>query len=544
MVSHLIRTLYTGLLLALSAMALATVTASVDRTQMYQDELLTLSVSVSPMGSLSRQDISALESLFTIVSSTQQRSTQIINGRSSTVAEYRFTLAPKELGTLGIPSFQVDNRSSDPIFIEVLDIKNRQDDLTDQDIRLQATLANTSVYVDQPTLLTVKLMYRIGLRSGRIASIDLDGVSADLIDETQTTEQINGVSYNVYQQQYQITANTAGEFVIPELVFSGQYQDATTRQVRSLTRTSDALTMTVKDIPAEFPANAFWLPSTDVAIADNLDQNLTLTDGEHIDWQIMLSAVAIPAEALPNPLMNISQSTEWRVYQNQPQFQTRPTYNSRTDTAAVSPITQQAGNLTLPAVRIPWWDLKSDTLAWAELPERNVTVIASTASEPIQQAPQNTATPVSDTDEVAALAIAPQEKSPPLWFWLSLSTNAVLASILSWLLLTRHRPARSGNPASLPTTKPSEQPIAEDLGTIYRQLLTIARSQKQPLNDIIDRLPPPQQREFERLQSTLFGKASASPPTLKEAQWLLSEFRKATQSEPSAVPSRYSLYPS
>lgn len=544
MVTHLIRTLYVGLLLTLSSIALATVTASVDRTRMYQDELLTLSVRVSPMGSLARQDISALESLFTIVSNSQQRSTQIINGRSSTVTEYRFTLAPKELGTLGIPPFQVDNRSSDPIFIEVLDIKNRQDGLTDQDIRLQATLANTSVYIDQPTLLTVKLMYRIGLRSGRIASIDLDGISADLIDETQTTEQINGVSYNVYQQQYQITADTPGEFVIPELVFSGQYQDATTRQIRNLTRTSDALTITVKDIPAEFPANAFWLPSTDVAIADNLDQTLTIADGEHIDWQIMLSAVAIPAEALPNPLSSISQSTEWRVYQNQPQFQTRPNYNSRTDTAAVSPITQQAGNLTLPAVRIPWWDLKSDSLAWAELPERNVIVITSTTSQPIQQAPQNATTPVNPTDKAAALAVAPQDKTPPIWFWLSLLTNAVLASLLSWLLVTRNRLGRSRNKEALPITKPSEQRLPEDLGTIYSQLLAIARSQKQPLNDIIRKLPPHQQGEFERLQSALFGEERASPPTLKEAHLLLSNIRKATKSEPRAVPSKYSLYPS
>ncbi|MFT5008575.1 MAG: hypothetical protein ACI868_001270, partial [Granulosicoccus sp.] len=62
-------------------MAQAAISAQVDRTELYNDESLVLTVTVSPVAELNSTDLAALASLFSIDQRAQQQSSQNINGR-------------------------------------------------------------------------------------------------------------------------------------------------------------------------------------------------------------------------------------------------------------------------------------------------------------------------------------------------------------------------------------------------------------------------------------------------------------------------------
>src|SRR5690554_6952508 len=109
------------LLLGFSHISMATeFTASVDRTQIGEQDTLTLKLRVNEQSIFSAPELKPLEQDFRIQG--QQRSQQFrsINGVTESFTEWSIGLLPRRTGTLTIPALEFNGVFSQPITIEVM----------------------------------------------------------------------------------------------------------------------------------------------------------------------------------------------------------------------------------------------------------------------------------------------------------------------------------------------------------------------------------------------------------------------------------------
>src|SRR5690554_610071 len=109
------------LLLGFSHISMATeFTASVDRTQIGEQDTLTLKLRINEQTIFGTPELKPLEQDFRIQG--QQRSQQFrsVNGKTESFTEWNIGLLPRRTGTLTIPSLSFKGESTQPIIIEVL----------------------------------------------------------------------------------------------------------------------------------------------------------------------------------------------------------------------------------------------------------------------------------------------------------------------------------------------------------------------------------------------------------------------------------------
>jgi hypothetical protein len=494
-------------------MAQAAISAQVDRTELYNDESLVLTVTVSPVAELNSTDLAALASLFSIDQRAQQQSSQNINGRALSRVDYQFRLSSKASGVIGIPSIRAGNEQSEPIFITVLDARQRGDSLAEDAVQFSGRLSNNRPYVDQPFEIVLEFAYKIQVK-GAIETIDLDSFETRLVKEENTSTTLNGQTYNLYRQVLELTPKNPGAVKIPTIVFIGEYPDSAQGRYVRFSRTIDLDPIEIRAIPASFPSDAYWLPATSLSLTDNLDTSQPIDQNSHLDWQISTQTQGLAASRLPDPLATISASLDsrLRLYRNEATFSD----SQRLDSAALTIDTP--GTYRIPAIRIPWWNTNTDTLAWAELPERTIRVVATTQVSPkgTGQAPgaEPLLSPVTRSTGQPQLA----PSAPSYWLY------ATLLAGLGWLLtlglwwhqvrtVTTARSKDVLTPGAVSTNWAAAQRLAKasDYSGLYQCLLRLTGPGNDPLTVVKARLDQTTRQCFEDLERSLFSDQAIPP---------------------------------
>ncbi|TCS40646.1 BatD family protein [Reinekea marinisedimentorum] len=470
--------LITLLLLMVSCFSWADVTARIDRFEMYSDETLQLNIRVTPNGEINQSDLASLQALFNIVQRGQYSNTTITNGKRTAETTYQFALQPKQTGILTIPAFRSGNDTSEPLQVTVYEAKQRPDTLPEDAVILSARLSKNDPYISEPFTLTIEVAFKIQMQNATLQGIELDNFESEQIDSGQTIATRNGQQYNIYQQVIKLTPNEAGLFEVPEVVFTAAYTNPSTRRSERFTRTAKLPTIQVKKIPSDYPAGAYWLPAKSLTLVDDLDSSKTYSQGDYIDWLTLMTVDGIEANRLPDPLQNFeSQLTGGvRIYRNAAELDE----TKRIDPSALS--FTEAGTVTLPAVRIPWWNTQKDALEWAEIPQRTLNVAASTATA----ANPATASPAVQTPtpqpETAPPSISPQltteQSGNGLWQALTALFFVLWVGTLAYLL--KIKKGNQPNTVAAAQTKPNaaafsfKKAISEKAyGSYYHELLKL-----------------------------------------------------------------------
>ncbi|MHA7880597.1 MAG: BatD family protein [Saccharospirillum sp.] len=426
-----IRWLLTGLLWVWAMPVLASVSASVDRTVLFDDETLTLTIRAEAPVADQALDLTAINALFDVVGQAQSTQSRITQGSTRRWREWQLVLRPRESGTLIIPSVTLGGQRSEPIEIEVRDAASRSDGLEESDVVLNVSLSKDDAYVGEAVTLTVELRYRIQLQ-GSFDRLNFGDFQAEQIDEVDTLGQQGGRQYRIYRLVYRLIADEPGRYRIPDIRFTGQYQDGPFGNPRRLTRAHPGFVMNIKSIPASYPDNAFWLPAQRVTLSDNLPSRLSLTANTHLDWSITTEAIGLDAADLPSPLSDLRENG-FRVYQNSPEFDNDGVRARRRDMNAL--VFLESGEYQLPAIRVPWWNLETDQLEYAELPARPVEI------RPDPNAPLGGSGPIPSVDNTPLVSY-----QAGWWPWISLSLGlGWLATGLAWWAVSRRRPYRDNS---------------------------------------------------------------------------------------------------
>jgi hypothetical protein len=418
--------------LLLTVHAASSLNVRVDKNPVMLGEELRLSVQVDEKVSSSAIDFSVLSNHFRLGPPSVSQSMQIINGQSSQSTIWQLSLFAKNTGTFEIPAFTLNGVSSAPISIEVIPASQQATD--NQVLFIESNLSQTELYVQQMVYYEVKIYFSGDLQRGSLSQPELPNTTIEQVGkDVEGTELVNGMRYQTITRRYSLIPQQSGDFTLDAPFFNGEMIDRNSSRydyfakTQTISAQGQAVEFKVKAMPAGF--NGDWLVSELVALTEEwTPPSTTLVQGEPVTRTITLTAVDLADHQLPD--LQIELPAGVKHYAEQPQAK-KAERNGRivaqkVFTSAV--IATQSGELKLPAVRIPWWNSKSNQLAYAELPERILKVTAN--PNQLSQPPAPTVTPAEE-DVVSTLPLIPAQTNISPWQWNHLSTLLLLLWIFT-----------------------------------------------------------------------------------------------------------------
>lgn len=419
-------------------------TVEPDRTRLYEGEVLTLTVKGSmeidinlgnlfdfDMSSLPKPDIEKVEPDFEILAQNQQYSIRTVNSQMVGEITWTYQLAPKTTGELTIPALSFKGAESQPVTVEVVDGSPPDQAAPGRDSFIELSADKDELYVQEQLILTVRLFFRGNLIRGELSEPTHPHVIIESLGRQQEFSRYrDGVRYRVVERRYALFPQRAGTLKLPPVRFEGQARDAS-GSLRFLRDSEELFEVPIKDVPPQFSGKT-WLPATGVAIEDSgLPPSLEVTTGENITREIKLTAAGLPGETLP-PLPD-AVPNGLRSYPEEPERQTETTpaglTSSLNQSVALVPV--EAGEMTLPAIRIHWWDTEADRERVAVIPEKTLTVKDPNASAAGEQPPE---ADIESAPEPDVAATSTSVKNTPaatgFWQWLSLVLGLLWAGTL------------------------------------------------------------------------------------------------------------------
>ena len=368
----------------------------VDRQQIGLGETLTLTLTLDKQVLFGEPEFSSLETDFEIISRNRQSRYSNTNGKKQSYTQWILTLSPKQTGQLIIPSFSFKGEVSDAFEIKVS--KPIASTNPNAQIFTEAILEKNSVYVQEQALLTLRLLTAVPLSNFEMSEVIIPDATVIKLAENQYQKRVGSKDYIVVETQFAIFAENSGELIIPAMRYSGVTRLSFNRK-RVAVNTEEQVLL-VKPQPGAVN-NINWLPAREINLSDNWGKDKpTLTVGEPVTRTITLSAQGLTAAQLP-PL-SIDQSPDFKLYNDQAQLEdninTQGVIGRRVESMAIVP--NRAGLLTLPEVRVQWWDTSTDSMQTSILASVTFEVLAN-ADSTISQAIPPSGLP--NTDAAAVL---------------------------------------------------------------------------------------------------------------------------------------------
>ena len=438
MPSKLIRSVLFLLVALISPITWAvTFESTVDRSQVAEGESIVLTVRYNSNVFSGDPDFTPLKQQFDIINTGRKNNFQYINGKSESWTIWTVALIPKRKGNLVLPSLSFKGETTKPIQISVNKvsdaIKNQQKDVffhTEVDVK--------TAYVQGQVLYTEKLYFSVPLENSQLGDVEVDEAVVESLGEIKHYRtQLNGRSFEVYERRSLIFPQTSGEMVIPGPIYSGEISNGRWRGGRPIRLSHPPIKLPVLPKPASYP-DGTWLPATDIKLDYKWQGNIdSLNVGEPITLELSLTAKGLTSAQLPN--LQLQKVNGLKYYPDQ--AQTSDSANNtgvigkRTQSIAVVP--NKAGSLTLPEIRIPWWNTQHGKLEYAVLPAQRLTAFSSNQNKQTHIPTEIENEAVNDSAVGAVAPINSEQNNTDHFIWQLLAIIFAilwLATLMFWLI--------------------------------------------------------------------------------------------------------------
>ena len=473
----------------------ASVTASLDKTQVVVGERLRLVIQ-NTGNSDQQPDTSALRQDFDILGTQRGSSVHIVNGRMSSQTQFTVLIAPKRGGTIRIAPIQWGGEQSAALELSVGALANPANSANtnagagttgssnsnsataESQITMSGTLDQKQPYVQSAVVLSLRL--NVGVQMAQ-ASLDLQGNSDVLVrqigQDQQHTESRNGRIYQVIERKYLLIPQRSGAISLKGPVLQAQVQDNAAssgndsdidaffgnvfgqtmgrfaRPMRAVHLQANAIEMNVQARPANADAS-HWLPAQKLTLEETWrsePQHGTLHVGEPLTRHLRLTALGVTAGQLPDLASLMQVPGGIKKYPDQAKtdegLEGETVRASRDQDVAL--VASAPGHYVLPPLRLVWWDTVNHTRHAIELPERSLDVLPATgASAGFSGATPNAAGMAAPSDNTIASAggeirnalLPAQRAAQPTtpWVWASGALAVLwLGTLLLWWRHTR-----------------------------------------------------------------------------------------------------------
>lgn len=453
------------LLLLAFAPAAAEVVAGIDRSEVELNESFNLEITTDGVAN-DEPDVSVLFEDFHVLDRRDQTNTMIINGQISRTRTWTYPLMAKRTGQLVIPPVTVGGERSEPLAVTVTPQAAALPG--ESDVFVTADVDRDETWVQAQVLYTVKVYRAVPTRQPQLAEPELEGVDVLVQpagDETAYESLIGGKRYSVVERSYALFPQASGELSIAPAHFEARVLREGRITGRKIFR-SDPLSIRVKPIPPPpdgFPGAA-WFPARSVQLAESWSREPgSLPAGEPITRHVTVTAFGQLSTQIP--ALEVAEPDTVKVYPDKPELRVSPERSgivaARKDQYAM--IGTEPGDVHLPAVELPWWNIEADAWEVARLPARTIRILPGVDALP--------------EPAVAAFPDAPPEPGEGeavrdiFWRNVSLALGAAWAGTLVLWWASRRRSARPAENAAR-----DEPPLHRRQGRLLKQARRAAQT--------------------------------------------------------------------
>lgn len=369
----------------------ATLKALVSNNKVVENQVFNLKVIFDEHVDNDAIDFSVLENDFIVSQPRFNTSFRIINGSRSSSSEWVLSLVPKGIGNTTIPAFEVEGERSQPIQISV----TRDASLPKQGelISVVSKLDKQQLYPSESATLKVRVIIKRQARQFKDSQFSEPTAQGLTITKQGKDQQfntvINGVEATVIDKTYSITAETAGKYEIVSSSLKGtviyQSQQGSSRFI-PINIEPETFMMTVSAKPNDYQGH--WLPASHLELTQNwFDSNgnpfspdtSKVAVGDSLTREITLDIDGLAPERFPN--LQLTYPTQLRVYSEKPSFSALENGMQRMTLRQVL-IPQQAGDVTMPELSLPWWNSLAEQQQTARLTGLQINVNEATNANP------------------------------------------------------------------------------------------------------------------------------------------------------------------
>ena len=381
------RVLVAGALALLSAAALARFDANVDTKVLSEADTLRLTLRADSANVSGDPDFGSLGESFEILSTQRSSEFRSINGQVDGSTAWTLLLKPKRTGTIVIPAIALGSQKSTAIEVTVRELDPEVKRAIAQTVFFETTYEPKQVYVQGQMVVTRRLFYLNGAQLyGDMPNLpEVPGAMVKSLGESEHTTAIrDGRQYGMIEQRFAVFPERSGEFAVPPASVTGSVRLTTDafgggRRI-GVDVASDPLTIQVLPIPDDYPRDAAWLPATDVELLEDwpYDAKAGLATGTPTQRTLIVRVDGNAASAIPPLAIDLPASI--KAYPEQPKLSESQTRGGivGTRTESTSLVATEPGDLTLPEVRLPWWDTAHHQIKVASLPARTIAVTGAT----------------------------------------------------------------------------------------------------------------------------------------------------------------------
>src|SRR5215471_10068471 len=402
---------------AAAAAAQATLEASVDRPVIHDNESFTYTIRAE--GSVRGEpELGAIKQQFDVLASSSDKRIGIVNGRTSEVTTWTYELMPKKAGNFALPQVRVGAQQTNAVALRV--IPPQVASSAPADIFMELEAQPSTVYVQSQVIVTLRLF--VGVATGRATLTPPEVAGGEAIveklgEDTNYSTERAGRGFTVRERRYAVFPQQVGKLTVGPATFEAMVipDRGFSRVSRFRSSTLELAVQPAVPPPASMPG-AVWLPAERVVLSDHWnDDSPELMAGIPRTRQVTIEADGLLETQLRE--LALPQPPGLRQYADQPELshELTPLGLKSKRSVSMAVIAQTPGEITLPKLALPWWNVKAQKWEVAELPERTFKISPSAEA----------ATPATQPEISPAAPPAARTSSP----WLLVS--AVLA--LGWL---------------------------------------------------------------------------------------------------------------
>lgn len=473
-----------SLFLTFSAQA-QTLTAEVNRSEIPEGETFMLTLSYDGNEN-DTPDIGVLNDDFTIFSVGNTVRNQMINGKFSRERQWNLVLMPKSAGEITIPAIKLGNSESRPLTIRVIKAgeaysgDNMQNGMPQPNQKprffIQGSIDTPNPFVQEQMNYTVTLYDAGGLQGSEPTFVNADAkdwIIRSLGNPEIKSVTINGINMREIKFNYALFPQRSGKLTVPQARFDGYYLTKPEQRIdpfrdlfhddfmgfglnmNDMFATRNPVTLVTKPIEADIRpvpqenGGNWWIPAQNVVLYSRFEpENPQFKVGEAVKRNIYLKAEGV----LDNQLPEIN----FKNIAGVKQYPEKPIVKSVVENGKVISIAQIAnvyipnrgGEAVIPAISVDWFNVKTNKLEKATLPEIKINIAdggADTAAESYSEPQRDEIVPEKTAVKKSAVVSQPVSVNPYLLTGAAFAAG-ILLTALFFVLRKKSVPSVSAAP--------------------------------------------------------------------------------------------------
>jgi len=418
-------------------------TAYLERNPIRFGDTVRLVIETAGAGNDQNPDLRLLQKDFTVLGTSTSTQISVINGQQTNKTQWFVELEPNRDGVIAIPPLAVGRLKTAALSLRVLPAAAGGDSAAD--LFLEADLDRSDPYVQSQVVLTLRLYSAVDIIEGSLAEPQIESALAERVGKDTSYESLRGGRrYRVVERRYAVFPQISGDIRIGEVSFVGRVADRSKRNAtldrffelgERVRARSEPILMSVRPKPDSF--DGVWLPARALTLTESWDRDPPeFRAGEPITRSITLQALGLGAAQLPDA--PTAAPAGLKVYPDKPLTDSgwNGEWITGTREQRVAIVPGESAVVTLPEIRIPWWNVIDDREEVALIPARQIVVD-----------PPAVASDATGTDAAVTVARSKADPEQNVWRWLSLTLLILwLGTLLVWYRSRRPVPAGSAAP--------------------------------------------------------------------------------------------------